>query len=105
MKTDNPLKQVFVFVEFDENLTELTGLGQRRISVSEGTPFFMFLQAILENYPQIADQFDYSSIHIMLNGSTPKFSDNLQADDIISVMISPSPPGEFNHAIFDRYSH
>jgi|GEM_PF-7069241 len=105
MRTENPLKQVFVFVEFDENLKELTGLGQHRISVSEGTPFFMFLQAILENYPQIADRFDYSSIHIMLNGAIPRYSDNLQADDIISMMISHSPPGEFNHAIFDRYSH
>lgn len=105
MKMDTRLKQVYVFVEFDENLKELTGLSRREISVSEGTPFFMFLQAILENFPQIANTFDFSSIHVMLNGVIPKLNDSLHAYDIISMMISQTYPFQYDHATFDHYSH
>ncbi|MBN1878893.1 hypothetical protein JW823_02185 [bacterium] len=81
------LKSVVVYLEFDQRLQSLTGVSRTSIEVTEGTPFIMLLQAVLESYPDIIHQYAFSSIGFEVNGKTPNPYFLLSAHDVVTLGI------------------
>jgi len=75
-------KSVVVYLEFDSYLQTLTGVSKTSIEVTEGTPFFMLLQAILDSYPAILKQ-DLTSLGFSVNGLKPSPQATLTAHDVV----------------------
>lgn len=99
----SPLKSVVVYLEFDQQLQNLTGVARLPVEVTEGTPFFMLFQAILDSYPAIVTHHDLSSLGFAVNGSRPNAHAILGAHDVISLGLH----GEFRDAfdLNDEYYH
>lgn len=83
----NQFKSVIVYLEFDKQLRDLTGVSRTPIEVTEGTPFFMLLQAVLDSYPAIIHTHDLSSLGFSINGSEPNPQATLSAHDVITLGI------------------
>ncbi|MCD4654387.1 hypothetical protein K8T06_10700 [bacterium] len=81
----NKFKSVVVYLEFDQHLQSLTGISRTPIEVTDGTPFFMLLQAILESYPAIIMQYDLMSLGFSVNGSRPNPQATLTAHDVVTL--------------------
>ncbi len=81
------LKSVVVYLEFDHRLQSLTGVSRTLIEVTEGTPFIMLLQAVLDSYPDIIHQYAFNSIGFEVNGKTPNPHFLLSAHDVVTLGI------------------
>ena len=79
------MKSVVVYLEFDQDLQDLTGTSRVPVEVTDGTPFFMLLQAILDSYPAIIHRYDLSILGFSVNGSRPNPHATLSAHDVISL--------------------
>jgi len=80
-------RSVVVHLEFDHRLQSLIGLRRTSIELTEGTPFIMLLQAVLDSYPDITDNYDFRALGFEVNGQTPKPHFLLSANDIITLGI------------------
>ncbi|HPQ38890.1 MAG TPA: hypothetical protein PLV45_00825 [bacterium] len=83
----NQLKSVVVYLEFDKQLQSLTGISRTPIEVTEGTPFFMLLQAILDSYPLIILTHDLTHLGFSINGMRPNPQATLSAHDVVTLGI------------------
>ena len=92
------LKQVRVYLEFDRELQNITGTNRTEIVMSDGTPFSMFLYAVLETYTAITQVYHSSSIGFSLNGEAPELHDLLHDRDTVSMVLT----GNRNH-LWDFY--
>jgi hypothetical protein len=100
----NILRQVSVFLEFDRELREIVGTEREKIIVSEGTPIFMVIQAVLETYPQIISKFALSSLSFSINGQAPRTDSTLSANDIVTLQVSDLDSETFD-IYFNGYRH
>lgn len=82
---EDSLKSVVVYLEFDRSLQDLTGISRVPVEVTDGTPFFMLLQAILDSYPAIIHQYDLSILGFSVNGSRPNPHATLTAHDVVTL--------------------
>jgi hypothetical protein len=101
-KKKNPHKEVFVYLEFDRNLQELTGKESEKIFLSEGTPVLMLIQAVFESYPGITSKYSLSTLSFSINGSLPSMDSTLRADDIISLHVT-SPDLDYYDFPYNQY--
>ncbi|MBN1355929.1 hypothetical protein JXA40_06610 [bacterium] len=88
MTRHDPLKTVVVYLEFDSILQKITGTPKVNIVVSEGTPFMMLLDAVLETYSPIVQKYSVSALGFSVNGETPDPDVPLAANDIVSILVA-----------------
>jgi hypothetical protein len=83
-RSGEKLKSVIVFLEFDQPLQSVTGITRTSIEVTEGTPFIMLLQAVLDSYPDLVQRFDFRALGFEVNGRVPNPHFLLSAHDVVS---------------------
>lgn len=98
-----PFKSVVVYLEFDRQLQTLTGVSRTPVEVTEGTPFFMLLQAVLDSYPSIILTHDLSSLGFSINGTRPNPRATLSAHDVITLGVQDASNGP--DGLDDEYYH
>jgi hypothetical protein len=99
----NPLKPVTVYLEFDSKLQLITGTAREEIELTEGTPFIMFLQAILETYPRIIENFAMSSLAFSVNGIAPTIRATLSKNDVISLLVANNRDEDDSNLSYYQY--
>ncbi|MBN1296860.1 hypothetical protein JXA80_08755 [bacterium] len=99
----SPLNTVVVYLEFDRRLQSLTGISRTSIEVTDGTPFFMVLQAVLESYPAIIHEYDLTTLGFSINGLRPSPQSTLSEHDVISLGIQDN--SRMDSGLEDEYYH
>jgi len=102
---DTHLKSVTVYLEFDPKLQTLTGTAREEIQLTEGTPFIMFLQAILETYPGIIDNYSISSLGFSVNGVAPNLKASLSANDVVTLLVASKNEMDSDDLMLSEYRH
>jgi hypothetical protein len=103
-KNSNKSKTVVVYLEFDAILQKITGTAKEKIVLSEGTPFIMLLDAVLETYSHITNTYAISSLGFSINGEIPEPDDMLRNDDTITLLVTENDDALINFFSSD-YTH
>ncbi len=104
MNRKHSLKPVKVYLEFGPKLQDVTGTAREVIQLSDGTPFVMFLQAVLESYPGIIEFYSANALSFSVNGFAPRIKDTLSDHDVVTLLLQ-SEEGEFFELPSLHYRH
>lgn len=77
-------KPCTITIQYDKELTKITGRKTEESVVSEGLPFIMFLDFLFKTYPEIEQKFPPGSLAFLLNGVAPSENIILSDGDKIS---------------------
>lgn len=76
-------KSCKITIQYDRELSQITGCRKEEPVVSDGLPFIMFLNFLFKTYPEIEQKYPPGSLAFMFNGVAPKDNDILSNGDQI----------------------
>jgi len=81
-----------ITVQYDRELSQITGCRSEEPIVSEGLLFIMFLDFLFKTYPEIEQKYPPGSLALMLNGEAPK--DNAILSNSDKIILAATYPND-----------